>query len=234
MTKAVRFFRQKLLRWHKTIGIFIGLPMLVMGVTGVLLQYPQLFGPEPETTTAVIVDPLQPSHWLRGTNFGLYHSFDEGLTWQEAPLMWSPGSIRKLVFSPSNPSLVYALGRDALLVSHDSGRIWEMLPLKLPTGNLWFEFIDFSLGPDGTMVILTRAGWAQSGDNGLSWSATETNPPENDSKALKFVHDLHTGYWINPVGPWTITFMAAGVVLMVFSGYLLMILRKKNGRRRRE
>jgi len=232
MTKVVRSLRKKIFRWHKTIGLIIGLPMLLTVVTGVLLQYPQLFGPDPEITTAMAIDPLQPDHWLRGTNFGLHHSFDQGSTWQEAPLMWSPGSIQKLVFSLDNSPLVYALGQDALLVSHDSGRIWEMLQLELPAGTRWRELMDLCLVPDGTLIVLTKAGLAQSKDGGLSWSTQELTSQEPESKALAFVHDLHTGYWMEAVGPGVITITAAGTTFLLFSGFLMVFLRKKKERRR--
>ncbi len=234
MTRAVRNLHKMIRRWHKTIGLIIGLPILLTVVTGVLLQYPQLFGPDSETTTAITVDPMQTDHWLRGTNFGLHHSFDQGLTWQEAPLMWSPGTIQKLVFSPIDSRLIYALGSDALLFSRDSGRIWEILHLNFPEDIGWQQFMDLNLGQDGTMIILTRGGLARSQDGGLSWSTKNWASDGQESHALTFIHDLHTGFWIGTFGPWATTVTAAGTILLMCSGFLLVFLGKKNGRRSRD
>jgi FAD:protein FMN transferase len=230
MTKPRAHIRKKLIRWHKTIGLVIGLPILFSVVTGVLLQFPQLFGPLEETTTAVAIDPRQPDHWLQGTNFGLHHSFDRGSTWQESPLMWSPGSIRKIVFSPRDSSLVYALGTNALLTSRDSGRIWEPVNLNLPAKNGWQDLVDFHLGPDGTMVLLTQAGLSKSQNNGLTWSVLDSPEKGNENQAQAIIHSLHTGHWMRTAGPWAITLIAAGVLVLVGSGFLLVILRKDQRR----
>ena len=234
MTRVERSLRKKFLRWHKTIGLAIGIPLLLSAVTGLLLQYPQLFFPKSETTFAITIDPVQPAHWLKGTDLGLYHSFDQGISWQESPLMWSPGSIRKLVFSPDNFQVVYALGSDGLLVSHDSGRVWEMVHLKLPDEFGWGEFLDLSLGQEGMLGLLTRSGMALSNDGGRSWTIQYRTPPVPGAKFLSLIHDLHTGYWIGPSGSWFVTIVAAGSLLLVCSGFILVVLRRKKGGKTRD
>lgn len=234
MTKAVRSLRKKFLRWHKTIGLVIGIPLLLSVVTGLLLQYPQIFSPKSETIFAITIDPLQSTHWLKGTDLGLYHSFDQGMSWQESPLMWSPGSIRKLVFSPDNSQVVYALGSDGLLVSHDSGRVWEMVHLILPDEFGWGELLDLSLEKEGVFGLLTRSGMALSTDGGQSWTVQYRTPPVPGAKVLDLIHDLHTGYWIGPSGSWLVTIVAAGSLLLVCSGFTLVVLRRKKGSKKRD
>ena len=231
MTKNVRNIRRKILAWHKVIGLIVGLPMIFTVVTGVLLQYPQLLGPATEITTAVVIDPQQATHWMRGSNFGLHHSFDQGLTWQEAPLMWSPGSIRRLVFSPTNPSQVYALGTDALLVSEDSGRIWELLEMRTSEKQTWEQLIDLSVEDDASLLVLTDIGFLRSPDLGQTWFAQNLNSGNSQSSAVTLVHNLHTGHWLEIAGPWSITATAVGGVLLVFSGFSLVMIKRKNGRK---
>ena len=234
MTKAVRSMRRKFLRWHKTIGLVVGIPLLVSVVTGLLLQYPELIFSEPETTLAITIDPLQPTHWIKGTDLGLYHSFDNGVSWQESPLMWSPGSIRKLVFSPDNSRTVYALGSEALLVSQDSGRIWDVVQMTLPEEMGWGEFVDLSLGQGGVLGILTRAGMILSEDGGQSWMVKNRAPAVPGAKVLGIIHDLHTGYWIGSLGAWSVTIIATGTLLLVCSGFVLVLLRRKRGNNSRD
>jgi len=228
MTKAMSNSRRFFKRWHKIIGLIVGLPMLVPVVTGLLLQFPQLLGPLLEVNTAITIDPLDPAHWIRGTNFGLHHSFDRGGSWMESPLMWSPGSIRKLVFASNEPNLVYALGAQALLVSHDSGRIWELLSLQLSQEAGWGEFLDISLGKNHQLLVRTEAGWAESNDKGLNWITQTAHSAEQDSR-YSLIHDLHTGYWMGVAGPWAVTVTAAGTILLIVSGFLIVLNRRKNG-----
>jgi photosystem II stability/assembly factor-like uncharacterized protein len=234
MTRSVRRLRMKILQGHKTLGLLVGIPLLFSAITGLLLQYPQLFESNPETTFAFTIDPLQPSHWLRGTDLGLYHSFDNGVTWQESPLMWSPGIFRKLIFSPDDSQVVYALGTDGLLVSNDSGRIWEMVKLILPEEFAWGEFLDLSLGHGGVIGILSRSGMALSKDGGLSWAVQYQTPLETGSKGFNFIHDLHTGYWVGSSGALFVTITAAGTLLLVCSGYILVFFRRTKGRLKHE
>ncbi len=234
MTKIERKTRRKILEWHKGIGLILGLPLIFTVVTGIILQYPQVLERMPENTTAIVVDPQQPAHWLRGTNYGLYHSFDQGITWQEAPLMWSPGSIRRLVFSIQSPNRVYALGANALLVSEDSGRIWELLEFETNEAIVWDYFIDISLDENGDLLVLTNTGLLSKQNQSQEWFVQNLNPDKSNSNIINLVHDLHTGHWFELAGPGAITATALGSIFLILSGFSLVTKKRKSERKRND
>lgn len=126
----------------------------------------------------------------------LYHSIDDGETWQEAdlPPLSSP-SWPVLAVAPSDPSLVYFSGRPPL-VSRDGGETWQPVGGEMPP-----PIHGLAVHPlDGRVLYaatrLRAGGVLRSLDGGSTWRppAGGLPPGEDSSQAV-------TAVLIDPLDP---------------------------------
>src|SRR5262249_24042701 len=90
------------------------------------------------TILAVALDPFSPgtllisdtSFMAHGGPSGSYlaRSDDDGATWSDV----SSNALAPLVFSPTEPGLLYGMSCDQLFASRDVGRTWHPLAAGLP------------------------------------------------------------------------------------------------------
>ncbi|MFH0882393.1 MAG: FlgD immunoglobulin-like domain containing protein [bacterium] len=72
------------------------------------------------------VNPLNPLSWYMFTVYGLYHTSDDGATWEALPdIGMDATSFSCIVPHPVNPNRIYAGGVTGLFRSDDGGENWQ-------------------------------------------------------------------------------------------------------------
>jgi len=86
---------------------------------------------------------------------GFFISEDYGLSWQANQPDTYRVAQNKLVFSPSNPDIVYAAGSPGIYKSVDSGLTWQTIS---PPGLENFWFYHLAVNPQNPDIVIT-AHW---------------------------------------------------------------------------
>jgi photosystem II stability/assembly factor-like uncharacterized protein len=105
---------------------------------------------------------------------GVFITFDGGQSWQQT---LSNDIITSVEFSPSNPNIAYAGGREHFYISHDGGRHWEMVAGQTfywgPPGIVAGFPIDFLVDPSDPFTLFVNnygGGAVKSIDGGVHWT----------------------------------------------------------------
>jgi len=118
------------------------------------------------------VDPRNPDR-IFANNYGggNFLSEDGGRTWKDASVGYTGSIMRGLAVSPTEPGVVYAVGRSGIFVSTNGGRKWDGLIYPEAYG---LEWNSVAIDPEDPRHILGANNWSQSVyesfDGGLSWS----------------------------------------------------------------
>ncbi len=126
---------------------------------------------------------------------GIMRSTDGGLNWTAVgPLSMQASAIRKIMFEPSNPNIVLALGsdgeaaNDSVYRSTDAGATWVAVTSGLSASVRDWNDLDRSTGGiyylAGTDDGATKGFLYKSTTQGASWTAI-TNPATVANKALE-------------------------------------------------
>lgn len=161
-------------------------------------KWPYLF------TSSVAVHPTNSNLILAGTGDsegffqhfgnGIMRSTDGGVNWTAVgPVSMQYSSINKIIFDPTNPNIVIAIGsdgyanEDSVYRSTDSGATWSIVTSGLSPNVIDWNDIDRSTG--GTYYLVgtdngTTKGYIYKSTNqGASWTAV-THPGAAVNKAL--------------------------------------------------
>jgi photosystem II stability/assembly factor-like uncharacterized protein len=131
---------------------------------------------------SIAADPVTPGRLIASLNYdssllprpsdrgGFFISVDYGLSWQAHQPDTYRVAQNKLVFSPSNPDIVYAAGSPGIYKSVDSGLTWQTIS---PPGleNFWFYYL--AVNPQNPDIVIT-AHWEKlyrTMDGGETWEA---------------------------------------------------------------
>lgn len=212
---------------HRWVGAVAAVLLLVAGITGFLLQHPEWLGPPANPKLALAADPSAPERLLRGTHWGVEQSVDGGRTWAELPMLAPPTDVVSIAFAPDDPRVVWALGRDALVVSRDGGRVWWEVSVDAATAQESLSYRDLAVGPGTALAVLTDGGLLTSGDEGRSWQWIGREDSSPSGNWLKFVHDLHTGHLFGGAGRRVVEFGALAMVFLTLTGIVLI---RRNGK----
>jgi hypothetical protein len=225
--------------WHTWLGVTLSLPVIVVGLTAILMAHGQelgfrniqhqlrwLPGYQQETNPQIKMSDLEiratltthDGRYLLGTRYGLYQLKNEQLSPVEGLSAVDIRSIRE-----TSNGLILA-SRNG--VWRSIGSQWK----KIYKGDAW----EVEVQPNQTIRIATRAkGLLETVDNGKHWKplhALNTMPAVLNAKAQaeemnlgKLVFDLHTGrallgkdsawIWIDLIG--------FSLILSVLSGLFL-------------
>jgi len=118
------------------------------------------------------VDPRNPDR-IFANNYGggNFLSEDGGRTWKDASVGYTGSIMRGLAISPTDPGVVYAVGRSGIFVSTNGGEKWDGLIYPEAYG---LEWNSVAIDPENPLHILGANNWSQniseSFDGGLSWS----------------------------------------------------------------
>ncbi|MCU0612136.1 MAG: YCF48-related protein [Candidatus Eisenbacteria bacterium] len=147
-----------------------------------LVNPPEELGAKFNEIIALAIDPGDPNHLLAvpmDLN-GVVYSTDGGQRWKVGSV-FGP---RRLVFAPSDPSIVYAAAETGLHVSHDGGVNWEAVAHEQVTG---FTPSIVAVQPDDADTLYVGrpdAGVLKTQDGGQSWSLLTAGLPEAPVLAL--------------------------------------------------
>lgn len=176
---------------------------------------------------SIVRDPLHPERYYLGTGsssynreygLGVWYSEDGGDSWRPTGLRFRPeekdgirASVKKLLIHPADPSVLYALVKDATAASvyrtQDQGKTWKRI-LK-EEGEFFFD-AEFAPGRPEVIYVGGRTLWI-SRDAGDNWIRTDMGSPGNEP-IHRIAVSVHTDY---PNVIWTLyeTSGKRGIVL---------------------
>ena len=214
-------------RSHRWVGAVAAVFILLAGISGFLLQHPSWLGPAANPTLAVAADPLVRGRLLRGNHWGVEESTDDGRTWREVNMLAAPTDVVRVIFSPDDPLVVYALGRNSLVGSRDGGRIWRDIPVNATGLPPDLTYLDLGVAPGGFLYLLTDNGLLAGPDEGRSWEwrGSPDQGPSRDWRRL--IHDLHTGQIRGATGRRITEIGALALLFITVTGLVLL---RRNGK----
>ncbi|MBT4139150.1 MAG: hypothetical protein HOE48_14620 [Candidatus Latescibacteria bacterium] len=218
---------------HRYVGIGTLVFLVMLALSGFLLNHPSLLGAPSERTLSFAVDPLDAQHLYRGTRSGLYTSDDGGLSWYEVPMLFAAERAVDITFAPDNPEHIYvALENLGLIRSTDGGIVWEQVPIGFMPLAEGVRLQRIGIGIRGYLHLWTSGGLISSPDSGTTWASVGTPiQPGNDCYTL--IHQIHTGYYF---ANWFVYFYdiaAWGLIMLSFSGIFIWW-RLQFGKRRKQ
>lgn len=126
---------------------------------------------------SLAVDPADGS--LLKAGGGLFHSTDQGQSWQPLPLpdALHPETIRQVATSAAAPGSLYAAGPGAGIVrSDDRGQSWRSVSIDLPSQEV-AAFAVHSFRPDTLYAWIEDQGVFRTEDGGGRWQKMDDGPP---------------------------------------------------------
>jgi hypothetical protein len=206
---------------HNWIGLGSSVFLLVLLVTGVLLNHPTKFiKGASEERLALAADPANPSRLYRGTVSSLERSEDGGRSWEEVPMLFPAQEAVDIVFRPGRPETIYALQRwHGPLRSEDGGTVWEPVDLPFDPQGAGVELIGMAVEADGTVYLETSAGMLKRGAGAADWEEIDFDPKTRNW--LRIVKTLHNGHFF---GEWFVKvydLAAAALLGLIVTGFVL-------------
>jgi len=219
---------------HRYIGVGVLIFLVVLALSGFLLNHPALLGAPSERTLSFAVDPLDAQHLYRGTRTGLYASDDGGKSWYEVPMLFAAERAVDISFAPDNPEHIYVALEDlGLIRSTDGGIVWEQIPLGFMPLAEGVRLQRIGVGTQSQLHLWTSGGLLTSPDGGTTWSMVGTTfNPGNDLYTI--IHQIHTGYFFADWFVYLYDITAWGVVILSISGIVIWWRTQFAKRRKRQ
>lgn len=237
--------RRLILRWHRWLGLASVPFVVLLVVTGVLLEH----------TEDLRLDERYISNegilaWYGIEPAGDLISYPVGDTW----VSWSAGtlylngqSIHQGIESYAGaaavgPAIVVASDRDLYLFSNAGELIEKVVPIGVSGA-----FLNLATRDDEAVLILSEAGvfasdldmisWRAVAEDGTEWPDRVETPPDIRSAILenyrgaglpweRVVLDLHSGRLFGPYGPYLMDFAALMLILLAATGVYNWVRRR--------
>jgi len=211
---------------HNWLGVSSALFLLILLVTGILLNHPSII--KNNATLAMAADPINSKKIFSGRADGLYYTMDSGKSWEEVPMLYPPMEVVDITYSPRNPKQLYLLEKwGRIYSSKDGGKIWSTIHPPFDPQIEGIELKKLSIGAKGKLVLLTSHGWLSSMDGGLIWDESHFN---KKSKPLyRIILTLHNGYFFGPSFVWLYDFAAIALLVLIGTGFILWNIGRKIG-----
>lgn len=206
---------------HRYFGVGTLVFLVMLALSGFLLNHPSLLGAPSERTLSFAVDPLDTQHLYRGTRSGLYASDDGGQSWYEVPMLFAAERAVDITFAPDNPDHIYVALEDlGLIRSTDGGIVWEQIPLGFVPLSKGVRLQRIGIGANKSLYLWTSGGLISSRDGGTTWASVGTPfQPGNDLYTL--IHQIHTGYFFADWFVYLYDIAAWGLIILSFSGIII-------------
>ncbi len=210
---------------HNIFGLSSAIFLVVLLITGIALNHPQLY--REKRIEALAMDPENPQKIYSGTTEGLFYSVDGGKNWEEVPMLYPPQEVVDIAFSPNNSREIYVLEKwGKIFNSMDGGKIWTTLNLPFDPQSEGIELKQISVGAGG-LALLTSNGWIYSTQEGKNWDLRQFN--KNKRTLSRLILTLHNGYFFGPMFVWLYDFSALALFILIVSGLFLWNIGKKTG-----
>ncbi len=228
---------------HKFAGLLAGPLILIAAGTALGLNHqdvvrgavaPAVSGPFGKYVLAVAADPTNSRRLLVGTNDGLFRSADGGQTWEEAVLPVPAEQAGAIAFDPARPGVVYVAFRSAgVWRSADGGFVWEDLPLPFKPHE-GVDVAGLAITGDG-LVLATPGGVWRQADGAWAFAAAAPRPTTESAgkERVQVMYDLHDGRFWRDWGVPVTDAVAVVLIVLVVSGYGLVLQGWWARRRRR-
>jgi len=241
MSSLQRRLARYLYRWHRLLGAAAALFILLLAITGVMLNHSNELGLDRHHVTLRpllawygIKPPEQVPYFAAGTHY--ISQWDDHLLFDSHDIGAQPGKLRGAV--ALHNLIVVALDERLLLIL-DDGRLLDIIDeqTELPT-----PLLHIGLTPNGSAMLATPHGlfvgnrdltdWAPSPLPAPQWSQTST-PPEPVRRAAetyylgaglpleRVIEDLHSGRLFTRHGPWLMDMVALILIFSTVSGVWL-------------
>jgi hypothetical protein len=227
---------QRLMAWHRRLGLAAALIVLLLSVTGLLLNHTHRLGLDRMRVTA---------NWLLDW-YGIptddhalgYRAGDRWLLWNGAGLYLDDKPVAETAVAPVGAAalpdgmLAVAFPDMLILLASDGSLVERIGPQSLP-GPLERVAVD----EGGLLVVATAAGRFLADAELASWRSTSVeatwSTPQEMPAALRerlsatrrpglsaerVLQDLHSGRILGPWGPWLMDAAAIAFVVMAFTG----------------
>ncbi len=211
---------------HNVFGLGSSLFLLLLLVTGILLNHPNSL--KKNVIETIAAHPANENKIFLSKKDGVYVSQDRGVSWEEIPMLFPPQEVTDIAFSPTHPEEIYLLERwGKIYNSKDGGKIWSSLSLPFDPQTEGIELKNISIGPNGILMVLTSHGWIQSKDNGKNWD--ESHLQKGTPPLYRLILTLHNGYFFSPAFVWVYDFAALALFILIVSGLYLWKIGRKSG-----
>jgi photosystem II stability/assembly factor-like uncharacterized protein len=122
---------------------------------------------------------LDATRWFAATSAGLFVSKDHGKAWMGGPVEGE----KDFVSVQAKESFVVAATRSAVLVSQDSGAVWQATA-KLASYPVNIRSV--TVADDGQIFVAAREGAFHSSDSGKTWDHMLAGLPDKDITSLTY------------------------------------------------
>ncbi len=215
--KRAEFFR----KLHRYVGIGALAFLLLLAISGFLLNHPSLLSAPSERTLSFAVDPLNAQHLYRGTRSALYSSDDGGKTWTECPMLFAAERAVDIAFAPDNPHHIYVVLEDlGLIRSTDGGIVWEQVSLGFVPLAEGIRLQRIGIGSTQHVSLWTSGGLLTSSNGGQTW-ASVGQPVAPGRDLYTIIHQIHTGYFFADWFVYLYDIAAWGLIALSISGLVI-------------
>ncbi|WIO75108.1 PepSY-associated TM helix domain-containing protein [Porticoccaceae bacterium LTM1] len=251
--RATNHFRQVLWRWHRRLGLAVALLVLLLAVTGILINHSDGLSldqkPVPRWMLSLAYDIEAPAitsfsvgdHWAsHAKGNGLYWDNSE-LTWSDSPLV---GAIKSADF------YLLATGKELLLVTSDgtlAERIDESYGLPQPVNKLGISTNNVYLksGDEIYQVDVEQLAWTVVETEKVDWTLPVSLPEKLEGELAeqfigkeisweRWLLDLHSGRLFGNAGPWLMDVVALSLIILAISGFSTWYSAHLTRRRRKQ
>ncbi|MCV6604515.1 MAG: PepSY-associated TM helix domain-containing protein [Porticoccaceae bacterium] len=235
-------------RWHRRIGLSAALLVLVLAITGIMLNHTSGLGLDKHSPPAAVVSlvygieapelvafPLA-SNWLSASGSQLFLN--------DEPLLSCSGSLSGAVALDSD--LVVACEGELLLLNHSGDlleRIGASLGLPLPVNGLGLDEgrgLVLQNGDYSYRADLTDLSWQLVSSDAVAWSQPQPLPqklqrqlaaytPQSDITWERLLLDIHSGRVLGVVGVWLMDLAALALILLSITGFVMWRHKRRLG-----
>lgn len=242
MMRSIVSARWMLHRVHKWMGLFAAIWLLVLGLTGFLLDHRDTWrwlwqdGLSENYITDVVVDksksgqikyyqinPLKPQQHAAAGLTGLWWSENSGISWSETTFNQTehPPMISAILFS--NDNKLWIASDDGLWLSQDAGKTAQRIALPAR----WVSAITYDASLNRVTGIIERASIFHYSifEKNLTWLEIEpvrqSNLPDEISFS-RFTRDIHygRGMFYNPISLLWNDIAAIAMIVLPLTGFL--------------